>query len=93
MPNKKEDLIQKLTTKPTPRNFSMRELDFLMKRCGCLKKQGGRGSSVAYVHAETKRILQFDQPHPGTELYTYQVKMVIAFLQGIGQIDSSCIRE
>ena len=93
MPNKKEDLIQKLTSKPTPKNFSMRDLDLLMKRCGCLKKQGGRGSSVAFVHAETKRILQFDQPHPGTELYPYQIKRTIAFLHEIGEIDSSCIRE
>ena len=55
--------------------FSIREynekLDMLMKKCGCEKYSGGRGSSIAYLHIETKRILQFDEPHLGKELYIY----------------------
>ena len=44
---------------------------------------GGRGSGVKYIHNETSRILQFDQPHPGNELYKYQMEMVKEFLKNI----------
>ena len=67
---KKENLLQKLCRKPIPKNFTKSELDILMKKCGC----------------ETKRILQFDEPHPGKELYIYQIKMTIQFLKDIGEL-------
>ena len=38
------------------------------------------------MHLSTKRILQFDGPHPGNELYAYQVKKVIAFLEETGEM-------
>jgi len=85
MPNK-EELIRKLTAKPIPRNFTVRDLDALMSRCNCEKYQGGRGSGIGYRHLSTNRALQFDMPHPGKELYTYQIKAVIAFLKSIGEI-------
>lgn len=83
---KKEDLLRKLMAKPTPANFTVRDLDSLMKRCGCTKFSGGRGSGIGYYHEATRRILQFDGPHPGNELYRYQVKMVISFLKEIGEV-------
>ena len=83
---KKEELIKKLTAKPTPKTFTLKELDSLMKKCGCTKFQGGRGSSIGYCHDEKKRILQFDGPHPGNELYRYQIKMIIQYLKDIGEI-------
>lgn len=57
-----------------------------MSKCGCDKFTGGRGSSIGYVHLESKRVLQFDGPHPGNELYAYQVKKVVQFLKDIGEI-------
>ena len=57
-----------------------------MKKCGCEKFSGGRGSSIAYLHTNTKRILQFDEPHPGKELYIYQIKMTMQFLRDIGEL-------
>lgn len=51
------------------------------------KFQGGRGSGIGFVHSETKRILQFDEPHPGNELYDYQIKKTIQFLKDIGEIE------
>ncbi|WP_036608017.1 type II toxin-antitoxin system HicA family toxin [Oribacterium sp. P6A1] len=84
--SKKEDLIRKLLSKPMPTNFTTRELDGLMKKCGCSKFEGGRGSGIGYVHDKTKRIVQFDGPHPGNELYRYQIKMIINFLKEIGEI-------
>ena len=74
MPTKKA-VLDKLCRKPIVRNFSKQE-----KRCG------GRGSSIRYYHRGSERILTFDGPHPENELYTYQVKKVIQFLQEIGEI-------
>jgi hypothetical protein len=85
MPNKTE-LIYKLTRKPMPTNFTIRELDLLMHKIGCIKFEGGRGSGIGYCHNDTGRIVQFDGPHPGNELYRYQIKMIIKFLKDIGEI-------
>ena len=82
----KEMLLEKISRKPTPTNFTIRELDALMKKCGCEKFQGGRGSGIGYFHTATKRILQFDGPHPGKELYRYQIKKVIQFLKDLKEL-------
>lgn len=39
------------------------------------------------MKVETKRILQFDGPHPGNELYRYHIKMIKAFLKEVGEIE------
>lgn len=83
---KKSELIRKLLARPMPANFTVRELDALMNKCGCIKFNGGRGSGIGYFHEKTKRILQFDGPHPGKELYRYQIKMIIEFLREVGEI-------
>lgn len=84
--SKKDNLIRKLVQKPIPTNFTTREPDTLMKNCGCKKFEGGRGSGIGYLHETTKRIIQFDGPHPGNELYRYQIKTVIKFLKEAGEI-------
>lgn len=84
MPKKKE-LIEKLYRKPYPKNFTTRELDILMKKCNCTKFQGGRGSGIGFVHDDTKRIVQFDGPHLGNELYKYQIEKVKLFIEEIGE--------
>ena len=81
---KKEDLLKKLCRRPAPKNFTTKELDAPLGKCGCLKFSGGRGSGIGYVHEPTKRVLQFDGPHPGNELYHYQIKKTIQFLKDIG---------
>ena len=83
---KKINLLEKLCRKPIPPNFTKRELNILMGQCGCEKFSGGRGSGIGFVHIETKRVLQFDEPHPGKELYKYQVKKIIQFLKDVGEI-------
>ena len=62
---KKSKLLEKLLSKPAPTSFTIRELDALMKQCGCEKFEGGRGSGIGYYH----------------------VKMVIAFLKEVGEIE------
>lgn len=84
---KKSDLIEKLCRKPSPKNFTVKDLDLLMSKCNCKKFQGGRGSGIRFVHEKTKRILQFDQPHPGNELYRYQIKKTIDFLKDIDELN------
>lgn len=83
---KKEKLLEKLLRTNVPKNFTKSDLDGLMKQCGCEKFPGGRGSSISYYHVKTGRILRFDGPHPGNELYAYQIKMVKKFLLDIGEI-------
>lgn len=85
MPSK-DALIKKLFSRPSPTNYTVRELDALMKKCGCRKFSGGRGSGIGYIHEESGRIVQFDAPHPGNELYRYHVNMVKKFLEEIGEI-------
>lgn len=82
---KKKDLIEKLFRKPYPKNFTVKELDILMNKCNCSKFQGGRGSGIGYVHNKTKRIVQFDGPHPGKELYRYQIEKIKHFIEAIGE--------
>lgn len=84
---KKEELIKKLFAKPITKNFTVRQLDTLMNKCGCEKYPGGRGSSLKYVHKDSKRILTFDGPHPGNQLYSYQVKKAQEFLINIGEAE------
>ena len=82
----KEKLLGKLFQKVLPHNYTKKEPDSLMKQCNCLKGQSGRGSGVRYYHEPTGRILAFDEPHPGNELYPYQVKLVRQFLREIGEV-------
>ena len=43
---KKSKLLEKLLSKPAPTSFTIRELDALMKQCGCEKFEGGRGLGI-----------------------------------------------
>ena len=82
---KKKDLIEKLYRKPYTKIFTVRELDMLMAKRSCTRFQGGRGSGIGFVHNKSKRILQFDGPHPGKELYKYQIEKVKKFLDETGE--------
>ena len=82
---KKEKYIDELFSHPITKDFTISKLDKLMNECGCEKFSGGRGSSLKYFHKKTGRILTFDGPHPGKELYIYHVKMVRKFLIDIGE--------
>lgn len=83
---KKDKLLEKLMRAAVPKNFTVSDLEALLTQCGCEKGSGGRGSAISYYHVETKRILRFDGPHPGKELYPYQIKKVKEFLKNIGEI-------
>lgn len=78
--------LDKLLTriKNKPKDYTTRELETLMQRCGCICGHGGRGSSLRFYHPDSGRILIFDGPHPENTLYPYQIKKVLAFLTEIG---------
>lgn len=86
MPSKKK-LLEKLFRNQIPKDFSIRELNQLMGKCHCISSSGGRGSAIKYYHTRTGRILQFDAPHPGSDLYAYHIKMVRIFIEEIGEKD------
>lgn len=84
--SQKEDLINRLKAKP--KNFTIKELDSLMSKCGCEKSNRGRtsGSAIAYYHTATKRVFRIHSPHPKKELKSYVINSVISFLEEIGEI-------
>lgn len=75
-------LLERIRQRPT--DFTVRELKSLMKQCGCIFSEGGRGSGLRFYHPDTGRILAFDQPHPEKALYRDQVKKVLQYLKEIG---------
>lgn len=84
---KKDTLLEKLFSPRKPRNFTVNELDALMRYCNCEKTPGGRGSAISYYHIATGHILRFDGPHPGNELYFYQIDKVRDFLIDVGEYE------
>ena len=83
----KAKLLAKLLAKPTPKDFTKQQLDSLMSKCGCVKMSGGRGSSIKYIYRineHTTRKLIFDEPHPGNNLYSYQIEKVIEAFNAAG---------
>ncbi|MBQ7549443.1 MAG: type II toxin-antitoxin system HicA family toxin [Clostridia bacterium] len=86
--SKKEQLLSKLFAHPLPKNFTKQELNTLMKKCNCQCGSGGRGSALKYYHVPTGRILIFDGPHPGNELFAYHIQKVREFLLDIGEANN-----
>lgn len=84
--SQKDKLLAKLLKKPIPKDFTINELDSLMKKLDCEKYQGGRGSGIGYYDPKSTLCVQFDQPHPGKSLYRYQIEKVICFLKDIHAI-------
>jgi hypothetical protein len=83
---KEEKLIDRLLAQP--KDFTYLELRRLMISLGYIEDSRGRssGSRVAFFHPRTSRILMLHKPHPGNELKVYQVRLVIDFLKGTGDI-------
>ena len=86
--SQKEDLIARLKSKP--RDFEIRELEKLLRLCGCEKSNAGRTSGSAvkytYVRAGVKRVFMFRKPHPENVLKKYIIEGAIEFLSDIGEI-------
>lgn len=84
--SQKNDLIARLKTKP--KDFTILELDSLMTKCGCKKRQRGKtsGSAISYIHINTNQILKIHSPHPKKELKRYMIDLVLDFLEQISEV-------
>lgn len=84
--SQKDVLIERLQSRPA--NFTIDELDSLMRKCGCKKVSRGKtsGSAIAYVHEKTGRKLRLHSPHPQKELKKYMIDLTIEFLSELNEI-------
>ena len=84
--SKDEKLLQRLLSRP--KDFSYNELRRLLESLGYVETTSGKtsGSRVAFIEAETKHIIRLHKPHPGNELKTYQVDLLIDELRSRGLV-------
>ena len=84
--SQKEDLLKRLSSKP--KDFTIPEMDSLMTKCGCEKKNRGKtsGSAVAYIHVATGRVFKCHLPHPRKEFPSYVIDQAIDFLKDVSEI-------
>lgn len=84
--SQKDDLIARLRSRP--KDFTIRELDSLMNKCGCEKSNSGKtsGSRIAYVHVKTQLVYKTHSPHPQPVLKSYVIDDVLEFLMKVGEI-------
>lgn len=83
---KKERLIERLLR--MPKDFEQREMDTLLKQCGCVLDNRGKtsGSAIQYIHKATGKVFTYHRPHPGNIIMPYVLKGAKEFLQIIGEI-------
>ncbi len=65
---------------PYPYRDFVRLLEFL----GYVNRGAGGGSGRKFVHAGTRHIIRFHEPHPGNEIKPYLVRQVREQLQERG---------
>jgi hypothetical protein len=78
-----EKLLEKLNSRPTPRNFPWDDLVTLLRKLGYRELSGG-GSRRKFIHQETQHTISLHEPHPGRDLKAYQVRLVIESLKEVG---------
>lgn len=83
---KKDTLIERLLR--MPKDFEQREMETLMKQCGCVRRNRGKtsGSAIEYYHPATQQVFDYHLPHPKNTIKPYLMKKAIQFLRSIGEI-------
>ena len=84
----KEKLIAKLFSDKMPRNCTMFDVRSLLSKFDCEEFSGGRGSSVAFRHKGSDRILIFDAPHGSDNLKPYHIKMLREYVEELMAFES-----
>lgn len=81
-----EKLIKQLLS--LPKDFTISELDTLMRRLGLRKRQRGRtsGSAIEYYDPKTRQTLKIHSPHPGKIVKRYALLSAIEFLASLDLI-------
>ncbi len=83
---KKDEQTERLLLKP--KDYTINELDNLMKSCGCIKANRGKisGSAIKYIHKSSGLKLFIHEPHPDKILKPYVISLVIKFLRDVNEI-------
>ena len=83
--SKKEKLLKRFLERP--RNFTIDELETLLRIFGFARSEGGRtsGSRVRFIHPLHPPI-SLHRPHPGNTLKRYQMEQVDTYLRAEGFI-------
>lgn len=78
-----EKLIKRLMARPTPKDFSWKELEKLLNQLGFILSNAGKtsGSRVRFIHESTRLIIMLHKPHPSPNLKKYQLEDIINKLQ------------
>jgi hypothetical protein len=84
--DKKDEQIKRLLLKP--KDYTINELDSLMKNCGCVKANRGKtsGSAIKYIHESSGLKLFIHEPNPGKILKPYVINLIIKFLRDVNEI-------
>lgn len=79
--SKLDKFIARIRSKP--KDFTWKEATTLMSAYGYELKAGGKtgGSRRAFVHTETKTVIYLHEPHPGSILKVYQLKIIMESLK------------
>ncbi|MEX2536436.1 MAG: type II toxin-antitoxin system HicA family toxin [Trueperaceae bacterium] len=83
--SRKEKLIERLRSQP--KDFSWNDLVRLLRALGYEEvKRGKTGGSRRRFSHNTAAIISLHKPHPGNELKTYQVELVLKTLTQEGLV-------
>lgn len=80
--SKQEKRLDRLFS--TPNDYTMDELDTLLKSLGYVEVGKTSGSSIKYYNQETKDIINFHRPHPGNLIKRYIQEEIIEKLKRNG---------
>ena len=80
--SKLEKLLQKLQSKPSPKDFAWKDLQTLMASLG-YKEVQGKGSRVKFINKAllASRLIMLHKRHPDPTLLKYQIEYVLEELK------------
>lgn len=80
--SKKDKLVKRLLK--LPKDFTFDEMESLLSYFGYTLKQGGTGSGIKFIKADSNEIINFHKPHPNGILKRYILEQVIEKLRKDG---------
>lgn len=80
--SKKEKLVKRLLK--LPKDFTFDEMEALLSYFGYTLKQGGTGSGIKFIKADSNEAINFHKPHPNGILKRYILEQVIEKLRKDG---------
>ena len=81
--SKKEKLISRLISRPTPTDFTYNEIKTLLSYFGFEERNKGRTSGSRVEFIKDKYTILLHKPHPSGELKPYQIRLLIETLRAL----------